>query len=152
MSSDGPITFHVVGTPVSAGSHRAFVFRRDGKTHARVTHASSKTAPWMDSIAHEASRHVSEVTRSAVELELQFVFVRPRSHYRSGRSTGHLLTSTAPRGHTRKPDLDKLCRCVSDGLTGVVWVDDSQVVRLCAEKSYGQQEGVTVTIREVCEQ
>ncbi len=35
------------------------------------------------------------------------------------------------------PDLDKLCRACLDSLTGIVWRDDSQVVRLEANKDYG---------------
>jgi hypothetical protein len=44
--------------------------------------------------------------------------------------------------------LDKLIRAVLDGLTGVAYEDDQQVVRLTAQKAYGETEGVYITMRE----
>ena len=40
-----------------------------------------------------------------------------------------------------RPDLDKLARAVLDALTGIVWVDDDQVVELAYRKQ-GGLEGV----------
>ena len=37
----------------------------------------------------------------------------------------------------RRPDIDKHCRACLDSLTGIVWRDDAQVVRLEASKDYG---------------
>ena len=47
-----------------------------------------------------------------------------------------------------RPDLDKLIRAVLDGLTGVAYEDDQQVVRLTAQKAYGETEGVHIRISE----
>ena len=47
-----------------------------------------------------------------------------------------------------KPDLDKLLRSVLDALTGIVWVDDSQVVIISARKDFGQP-GATITFSEM---
>lgn len=46
-----------------------------------------------------------------------------------------------------RPDIDKLCRAVLDGIgdSGAVWKDDSQVVRLIAAKEYGDP-GVTISV------
>ncbi len=43
-------------------------------------------------------------------------------------------------------DLDKLARALLDGMTGVVYVDDKQVVRLVAAKEWGE-DGASVTVR-----
>jgi Holliday junction resolvase RusA-like endonuclease len=40
------------------------------------------------------------------------------------------------RQHVKLPDLDKLVRCVADALTGVLYLDDKQVVDLHARKCY----------------
>jgi hypothetical protein len=53
------------------------------------------------------------------------------------------------RPHTR-PDIDKLVRAALDGLTGVCFVDDGQVVDLRASKQYGPAPGVHVQV-EVAE-
>lgn len=44
------------------------------------------------------------------------------------------------------PDLDKLVRAVLDGLTGVVYMDDAQVVALTATKAYSQSYWVRVEV------
>jgi Holliday junction resolvase RusA-like endonuclease len=44
--------------------------------------------------------------------------------------------------HTSKPDLDNLIKAIKDGLNGIVWVDDAQVVRVVAEKKYSENPGV----------
>ena len=113
----------VLGTPVPQGSARAFV---RGK-HAVVTHDNAKTMPWRDSVRAHARKVVGpeiEYPRpKAVHLSVQFVMPRRASAPKR---------STPP--HTRKPDIDKLCRAVADALTGVVYEDDSQIVSLDATK------------------
>ena len=47
-----------------------------------------------------------------------------------------------------RPDLNKLSRACLDALTGIVWRDDSQVVRLEAEKEYGVP-GVVIWVERV---
>ena len=44
-----------------------------------------------------------------------------------------------------RPDLDKLVRAVLDALTGVVWVDDSQVTQIVASKVFGSP-GVLIEV------
>jgi Holliday junction resolvase RusA-like endonuclease len=42
----------------------------------------------------------------------------------------------ARHGYPKRPDLDKLVRAVLDALTGVCYLDDSQVTRIEAEKNF----------------
>ncbi|NOX54230.1 MAG: RusA family crossover junction endodeoxyribonuclease [Planctomycetes bacterium] len=51
--------------------------------------------------------------------------------------------------HTTKPDLDNLTKAVKDALTGLAWIDDSQICDLRATKrvcSGDESPGVTVRI------
>jgi crossover junction endodeoxyribonuclease RusA len=51
--------------------------------------------------------------------------------------TQRVMTITGP---AKRPDLDKLCRSVLDGLTaGGAWEDDAQVVVLRAWKSFATE-------------
>ncbi len=74
------------------------------------------------------------------------MIARPKSHYRTGRMTSHLLTGNAPLHPTSKPDLLKLARAAEDALTGLVWADDAQVVEMTLTERYGAPEGVHVQV------
>src|SRR5690606_36389770 len=49
---------------------------------------------------------------------------------------------------TGRVDIDNYAKSVLDGLNGIVWVDDVQVVALTAIKQYAQTPGVQVRITE----
>ncbi len=47
---------------------------------------------------------------------------------------------------TKKPDMDNVIKAIYDGLNGVVWKDDVQVVDAFVRKRYGEVPGVHVRI------
>ena len=71
-----------------------------------------------------------------------------KGHYGTGRNADQVKAS-APPHPTTKPDATKLVRAVEDALTGVIWRDDSQVVRQWASKVYDDCEGVSVIVTEL---
>jgi Holliday junction resolvase RusA-like endonuclease len=62
-----------------------------------------------------------------------------------------MLKASAPANHTIKPDVTKLVRSLEDSLKGIVWLDDSQVVKQSASKRYVHLEvaGAVVRIEEL---
>jgi Holliday junction resolvase RusA-like endonuclease len=61
------------------------------------------------------------------------------------------ITARFTLGHDRrrKGDIDNLLKTVLDGLTGVVWADDGQVISVIADKSRalpGEQPRTEVTV------
>ena len=50
-----------------------------------------------------------------------------------------------------KPDLDNYVKALVDGLNGIVFVDDMQIVRMTATKQYGDRAGARITVREAGE-
>lgn len=49
---------------------------------------------------------------------------------------------------TTKPDVDNTVKGIFDALNGIVWKDDSQVVRLFVTKGYSRQPRVIVNITD----
>lgn len=146
------IVFAVRGIPVVQGSPRAFVAGGRARVVSGATgtgsHGQSLHA-WRTAIATEARSAMAGLPSfgGPVSVLARFVFGRPRSHLRSDGMT------TLPRA-PRYPrlDIDKLSRALLDGLAGVCFDDDSQVVWLSAEKAWDDDErgwqGVEVTVSE----
>ena len=120
-------SFFVKGKPVSQGSLK---FIKGHAIHVK----GRELALWRGTIAAMArSTNITKI-QVGVDMDLLFIFNKPKTVKRSEPFV--------------RPDLDKLIRAVLDGLTGVAYVDDQQVVRLTAQKAYGETEGVHITIRE----
>jgi len=117
--------FFVTGRPIPQGSLK---FINGHAIHVRA----NDLALWRADIANTARK--AQVTKAelGVEVHLTFIFKKPK-------------TVTRIEPHLR-PDIDKLARAVLDGLTGVAYEDDQQVVKLTAIKEYGDIEGVWIRI------
>ena len=89
----------------------------------------------------------------AVELWITANMTRPASHYLSkGGKRSDLLLPSARAYPTVKPDLANNEKAVMDALNGIAYGDDSAVVRKHSAKCYGDEEGLSVTIRAMEEQ
>ena len=136
----------VFGRPQPAGSKRAFTNRHTGRVN--VVDAAKGSRAWKQEVtgaALKACGGVPLLLDGPVVLDLKFFLARPKGHFRTGRNA-HLLRDAAPGYPTTKPDTTKLLRAVEDGLTGVVWRDDSQVVYTIASKHYGTPERCEVRV------
>lgn len=132
-------TFFVPGIPAPKGSTRAFLHRHTGRVIVTADNRQSQKS-WQASVTTLARLRYKAPVASVVGVGLLFVMPRPKSLPK--RVSDHL----------KKPDLDKLTRCVLDGLTGVVYVDDSQVVAFLDPfgKRYalpGEMTGCKITIK-----
>jgi Holliday junction resolvase RusA-like endonuclease len=139
------IVFFVAGKPETKGSTRAFM--RPGMRHPVITNMNPRAKSWaavVTSFAVDAMGSRDPML-GEVELRLRFSMPRPQAHYRTGKHA-HELRPDAPTRCAKQPDLDKLVRCAADALTGVVFRDDAQVVRIVAEKVYDERPGVHVEV------
>lgn len=140
------ISFTVPGTPRPQGSTRSF---KHSMTGAVITaHQGEETLkPWRSDVKVAAiGAWERSPTMRAVQLKLAFTFGFLRTFR---RKNGQLKDWAMNEQHTKRPDLDKLQRAVLDALTGVVYLDDSQVVDVHATKRYGDAPGLDVEIREL---
>jgi len=147
--TDKPIlSFDVRGLPITAGS-KTIGRTKDGRMFVRPEQGQKGTN-WMRLVGQVASETFAgqPVILGPVSLRLEFRFLRPRGHYRTGKNA-HLLRPSARLSHTTKPDLSKLTRAIEDALTGIVWRNDSQVNHHNCHKRYaieGEGTGVNIAI------
>lgn len=119
--------------PVSQGSVHAITV--NGK--ARVIHNKSKDLYEQRGLIQELYHDAGgQKIDGAVEMMITFSFIRPKSVSQKKRPE-----------MTVKPDLDKLTRAVLDALTHHAYDDDSQVVWLHVNKTYGIEEYISIDVR-----
>lgn len=160
MELEAQYGFEVAGRPRGKGSPTYHgIVRKDGSIVTRpngypvvVVHEPDDAIAWQAAVASAAmmarTRAKGSVLFGPIAVTVRTYRSRPKGHYGTGRNEG-LLKTTAPRWPSQKPDVDKLVRNALDGMTGVVYRDDGQVVQLVAQKRYaplGEPEGLVVEV------
>ena len=132
----------VRGIPVPQGSLRAFVNPKTGHAQIVSKQRGGALGAWRDRIATEAQAAMAgrPPIHGPVRVQAVFVFPRPASHL--GK---HGVLPSAPAYKTSAPDIEKLARAW-DSLTGIVWLDDAQVVEMHASKRYGSEPGLKLRV------
>ena len=144
-------TFLVLGRPVPQGSMRPIVSQSTGRAFVKQ---SPPLAVWRADVAEAARRAGVSLEAGPVALGAVFSFPRPKGHMGTGRNAGRLRASAPARPINRaQGDVDKLLRAVLDALSGVAYLDDSQVVEIAsARKRYcdhGEPASAVVTVSRV---
>ncbi|WP_406833818.1 RusA family crossover junction endodeoxyribonuclease [Pseudomonas asiatica] len=139
MSDLKPVQFLVPGEPVGKGRPR--IGRVGG--HARMF-TPQKTASYEGLIALAGTEAMAGRTllEGAVMVEMRIVLAIPQSMSKK-RKAQAIAGELFP---TKKPDMDNVIKAIYDGLNGVVWKDDVQVVDAFVRKRYGEVPGVHVRI------
>lgn len=133
----------VPGKPEPKGSTKAFAVRANNRRGMRaVTIADNKETQkaWSTRVHEAVTMAWNGLGPHAGPVRVHVDFVMPRRASAPKRSTPP---------HTRKPDGDKLTRCVWDALTHVVWVDDAQVVEWSGSKreaEIGETPGARIRV------
>jgi crossover junction endodeoxyribonuclease RusA len=119
------LSFRVDGLPVPQGSMKHV-------GNGRLVHSQGAAlAVWRATVALAARAQNPKIIEGAVAISLDFYLPKPRTVKRD--------MPTVP------PDTDKLIRAILDSLSGVIFLDDSQVVEIHATKSYGEP-GVEIKV------
>lgn len=130
------VAFTVHGEPAPQGSKTV----KHTKAGVGFVHESNRErlTPWRNAVTAAAVEAMDgrPPIGGPVRLEVDFVFPRPKGHYRTGKRAGELKPSAAHYRSSR-PDVDKLARAIGDALAGVAIVDDALVVELVVRKVYG---------------
>lgn len=143
------ISFRVFGKPKPAGSK---VGIRDRKTGRVFMKEAVDSKPWRDSVTAAAmEEYQGPLLEGPLAVSINFYFTRPKGHFGTGKNVGKLKPS-ARLYPSVWPDLDKLIRNTWDGISGVIWRDDSQIVTDSGTKRYAignTREGAEVRIETI---
>lgn len=145
-----PLSFFVVGTPAPGGSKSAIpIWRKDGSLVTTIRNGrvwpifnmidagGERNDEWKRDCKQQA-RHFMQGAPPfdvAMKVELVFFMQRPLKHF-IANDRSRPLREDAPAYVTKMPDALKLARSTEDAFTGIIWVDDSQTVRICSEKKW----------------
>jgi Holliday junction resolvase RusA-like endonuclease len=144
------IQFWVPGIPQPGGSKKGFV--NPSTKRVVIVDDAKRNKEWRSVVAMAAREAYQGVPLDCpLSVRVCFYLPRPRGHYRTGKNAGQLLAS-APAFPTKKPDSTKLWRSTEDALSGILWRDDSQVVRQVVEKKFAGEEagqpGAWIEVKE----
>ena len=131
-----------------------FVLKGDPKALKR--HRSTRTGRMYDPSAKDKKEMWLQIAKfkpkrpfaGNIYIRLVFVMPRPKNHYRTGKFK-HLLKDSIPEYVSVRPDLSNYIKLIEDVLQPNFYADDSQVVRLQAEKIYGRKGKTEVIIEEL---
>lgn len=134
LEQPGAVSFTVFGDPVPKGSMRPFTRRKGGEVvGVGMTAGNEKRARSWNAAVHAAAQAAARGGMRPLEgplhMTIRFWLHRPKSAPKSRR--------VYPG---KRPDLDKLVRGLLDPLTGILFVDDAQVVSLLAVKDYAPED------------
>ena len=115
------IELTIAGLPAPQGSKKIMRGRL-------IEVSGEKLKTWRKAIAAECQKYgTNNIILAPVEVTATFYLPRPKTVPQSKRSLPIV-----------PPDIDKLTRALLDGIgqSGVIWGDDSQVIRLNVTKLY----------------
>lgn len=150
MSEDKSLSFTVLGVPQQRGSKNAFAVKlKNGTTRTVLADSNKKSVKHMRLINVCAKTAMDrcgiDIATTPVQVNVRFAFARPKAHFGTGKNS-KTLKQDAPLQHTKQPDVDKLVRCLLDGMTGAVYADDRQVFDVIARKEWSTESFTQVQV------
>lgn len=135
--------FEVIGQP--QGKQRARVTIRGGFAKA---YTPEKTASYenliMLSFVTALHGNKTPFWECPLEIKIKAFYAIPKS-FSKKKQQAAVDSQIRP---TTKPDIDNVVKCVCDALNKVAYKDDTQVIRLSAEKYYGDEPKLCIEIKE----
>lgn len=135
------VSLVIPGQPVAKGRPR--ISARGGFARA---YTPSKTRHYEDLIRLEAGRVMAgrPPTEGAVSVVVDAYVAAPKSL--SKKALAEALDGS--RRPITRPDCDNYCKAALDGVNGIVFRDDSQVVNLTVRKFYSDRPRLVVVVED----
>lgn len=135
------VAFTIPGQPIAKGRPK---FARRG-AHV-VAYTPGKTASYENLVKMAATTVMAgrEPSANPIALSVELHLQIPASWSNKRRALAEAGTIAA----TKKPDADNVLKGIKDGCNGIVWRDDSQVVRIHLSKRYSATPQAVVRVVE----
>ena len=133
------IKIRVPGDPVPKGRPRATAIGGQARMY---TPAATRAYEQRVAVAAREATAKAPPMDGALSVSIEITMPIPASWTKAKRADA-LAGMVMPTG---RPDLDNLIKALTDACNGIVWRDDAQIVRLMAEKRYGEQPGAVVSV------
>lgn len=139
MDNLKPVSFVVPGEAVGKGRPRVSTIGG----HARMF-TPKKTANYETLIAMAAQQAMQdrELIAGPVLVELK-ILVSVAASWSKKKTAAALAGQVMP---TKKPDADNVLKAICDGINGIVFKDDVQVVNVSMSKRFAETPGVYVRV------
>jgi Holliday junction resolvase RusA-like endonuclease len=135
------IVYSVYGEPIGKGRPR---FAKRGNFVSTYTPQKTKTYEDEIRLMAKAAMGGSEPLETPVTVAIYIRVGIPASFSKQKRKDA-LANIERP---TKKPDIDNIAKCFLDGMNGIVYLDDKQVVSLHITKVYSETPAVEVMVKE----
>lgn len=148
------ITFTIPGKPRGQGRPRATAIGKSARVYkAKNDRLYESRVQEAFYAAVAASGEEWKPLKGPVLLWVTAVYAPPSSMKKAHRAwfQEHVdwLLRLQPVHRTQRPDLSNVVKAVEDGLQGLGFLDDKQIIFISACKQYGSDSYVEVTIEEL---
>ena len=100
-------------------------------------------------VGAEAAKQLAELGQAASDKAMSVIIRFYRPLQKSLSKPEAARRASAVKLPTVKPDVDNYVKSFLDGLNGIVWQDDSQIVSLTAKKAYSDRPRIELEVYEV---
>ena len=135
------VTFKVDGTPVPKGRAR---YARRGNFISTYTPEKTRTYETLIRDSAIEAMGASEPLETPVSLYLYIRVPIPKSCTKKRLEA----IDNGSEKPTKKPDASNILKSVEDGMNGVVYHDDSQIINIHVTKVYSTLPGVDICVKE----
>ena len=135
------VTFKVDGTPVPKGRAR---YARRGNFISTYTPEKTRTYEALIKEAAIEAMGASEPLETPVSLYLYIRVPIPKSCTKKWLEA----IENGSEKPTKKPDASNILKSVEEGMNGVVYHDDSQIINIHVTKVYSSLPGVDICVKE----
>lgn len=87
-------------------------------------------------------KYKEKPSEKPIKISIVIMFEPPKNISKKKRQD-LLLTE-----YNKKPDIDNLVKAILDGLNGIAYKDDSQIVEIKARKLYGLEDEIYIELEE----